>query len=69
MTAPAVLPFDPKHKRVRASEHAVSAVLKAMAENGLHVGKLCIEGGKVEIHVADVDGESAPANHGGPEKW
>lgn len=44
----------PNHsgKRVRASEAAVSAVLRAMAANGIAVGKICIVGGQVEIHCA-----------------
>lgn len=69
MTTQTALSLPSPHKRIRASEHAVSAVLKALAENGLSVDKLCIEGGKVEIHVAGIEEGAPQETHTGLEKW
>lgn len=60
---------DHTGKRVRASERAVSAVLRAMASNGIAVGKLCISGGKVEIIPAGVEETTKPKKHGGLKDW
>lgn len=61
----------PNHsgKRVRASEAAVSAVLRAMAANGIAVGKICITGGQVEIIAAGVEEAPKPKKSGGPKDW
>ncbi|HLP70437.1 MAG TPA: hypothetical protein VK181_23265 [Rhizobium sp.] len=55
--------------RVRASERAITAALNAIIAAGLPVEKLCISGGKVEIHVTGVEGASAPKKHKGPKDW
>lgn len=62
-------PTDHSGKRVRASEAAVSAVLRAMEANGIAVGKLCISGGKVEIIPAGIEKPTQPKNHGGLKDW
>lgn len=51
--------------RVRASEAAIKATLKAMRENGISIARVCITGGKVEIHPGEVEAGSAPANTDG----
>ncbi len=58
-----------KHSRVRASERAVTAALKAIQAVGLPVDKVCINGGQVEIHTRGVEHETQPENDGGLEQW
>ncbi|WP_252835649.1 hypothetical protein [Ciceribacter sp. RN22] len=63
-------PDSPKSsKRVRASERAVSAVLRAMAANGIAVGKICISGGQVEFIPTGVEETTKPTNNGGLKDW
>ncbi|MCO6178810.1 hypothetical protein [Ciceribacter sp. RN22] len=63
-------PDHPKSsKRVRASERAVSAVLRAMAANGIAVGKICVSGGQVEIIPAGVEEATKPKKSGGLKDW
>lgn len=57
------------HKRVRASEHAVKVAIKAMKDCGLPVGKVCINGGRIEIHTAADDAVEHDEDNGGLEKW
>ncbi len=59
----------PPQKRVRASEHALTTALKAMQACGLPVGKVCINGGRIEIHTAGDDCVEAEEDNGGLEKW
>lgn len=56
-------------RRVRASETAIRAALKAIQDAGLPVEKLCVNGGQVEIHCGSVENRPAPKNDGGLEKW
>ncbi|NML73088.1 hypothetical protein HHL25_03005 [Rhizobium sp. S-51] len=60
---------DHSGKRIRASESAVSAVLRAMTANGIAVGKICITGGQVEIIAAGVEEATQPKKSGGPKDW
>jgi hypothetical protein len=60
---------DQPQKRVRASEHALKTAIKAMKDCGLSVGKVCINGGRIEIHTAGDDGVEAEEDNGGLEKW
>lgn len=55
--------------RVRASEAALRTALKALKAEGLSVGKLCITGGQVEIHVGGIEANPLIENDGGPEDW
>lgn len=55
--------------RIRASEAAIKAALKAMREAGLSVKKLCVSGGQVEIHAGAVESEEPPENDGRLKQW
>lgn len=61
----------PNHsgKRVRASEAAVSAVLRAMAANGIAVGKICVVGGQVEIHCGAPTKDAGSGREDGTKSW
>jgi hypothetical protein len=56
-------------KRVRASEHALKTAIRAMKDCGLSVGKVCINGGRIEIHTTRLEGEDPDEDNGGLEKW
>jgi hypothetical protein len=56
-------------KRVRASERALRIALKAMADAGLSVDKLCVTGAQIEIHCGVVEAKPVPKNHGGLKQW
>jgi hypothetical protein len=43
----------PPQKRIKASEHALKTTIKAMKESGLTISKVCINGGRIEIHCVD----------------
>lgn len=58
----------PKATRVRASEKAIRAALRAIKDAGLPVDKVCVSGGQVEIHCSLVERETQE-NDGGLEKW
>ena len=58
-----------KTKRVRASETAIRAALKAIQDAGLPVGKVCINGGQVEIHCSPVGKTDDGRNNEGLEAW
>lgn len=60
---------SPVRSRVRASENAIRAALKAVLETGLSVDKVCVNGGQVEIHCGGVEGPGRPAKDEGLEKW
>lgn len=55
--------------RVRASERSLTIALKAMQDAGLSVDKLCIAGGKIEIHCAHVEEKQPAKNDGGLKDW
>ncbi len=55
--------------RNRVSEHTLAATLKAMRDAGMPVDRVCITGGKVEIHCAPIADDASTENHGGLEKW
>jgi hypothetical protein len=56
-------------KRIRASEHALTTALKAMQACGLSVGKVCINGGRIEIHCAGDDVAEPEEDNGGLKDW
>lgn len=68
MTEAAKPGLDPQ-KRVRASEHALKAAIKAMQECGLSVEKLSISGGRIEIHCGAIEGVTPTDEYAGLEKW
>lgn len=55
--------------RVRASASAIKAALTALRETGIAVDKVCVSGGKVEIHCAHIEGERVDEKDGGLEEW
>lgn len=66
MTAPAL---RSEVKRVRASERAVTAALKAMKNAGLSVEKLCVVGGQINIHAATIENSPDQTEDSGIEQW
>lgn len=58
-----------RSSRVRASEVAIKAALKAIQESGIPVDKVCISGGLVEIHCGQVEGAQAPKKDDGLGEW
>lgn len=65
MTAPVVS----GSRRVRASERAISAAIRAMQNAGLPVGKLLITGSQVEIYCGGVEATAAEKEDEGLGKW
>lgn len=61
--------ITPEPKRLRASETAIRAALRAVRASGLPVDKVCVIGGHVEIHCGHVEGSAAPAKDEGLEEW
>lgn len=59
----------PVSKRIRASQPAIEKAIAAIQSSGLSVDRLLIEGGKVEVVVAPVDGGKVPENHGCFKPW
>ncbi|KQS95335.1 hypothetical protein [Rhizobium sp. Leaf386] len=55
--------------RNRVSERTLAATLKAMRDAGMSVDRVCITGGKVEIHTAPIAGETTVPDDEGLEKW
>ncbi len=55
--------------RNRVSERTLAATLKAMRDAGMSVDRVCITGGKVEIHTTPIAGETTIPDDGGLEKW
>lgn len=53
--------------RIRASANAIKAALSAMQESGLSVDRVCVTGGKVEIHCGGVDEHQSTKNDGSVE--
>lgn len=62
-------PVNPPPTRTRASEVAIRAALRAIQDAGLPVEKVCVNGGKVEIHCAPVEPAKPRENDKGLEKW
>lgn len=60
---------DLRTTRVRASEAAIKAALKAIRETGISVEKVCVTGGQIEIHCGQVDGAEPAEKDDGLEKW
>jgi|HigsolmetaAR201D_1030396.scaffolds.fasta_scaffold24669_2 hypothetical protein len=62
---------EPLHpvKRVRASENAIRAALKAIQDTGLPVEKVCVTGGMVEIHCAPIEIAGSREKDGGLKDW
>ncbi|MDR6632394.1 hypothetical protein J2X72_001178 [Phyllobacterium sp. 1468] len=56
-------------KRIRASERAFRIALKVIRDAGLPVGKVCITGGQIEIHCADVDANETGQKDEGLKQW
>lgn len=55
--------------RTRTSEKAIRAALRAIQDAGLPVEKVCVNGGKVEIHCAPVERVNERPDDKGLEKW
>ncbi|MCM2292268.1 hypothetical protein NAC44_08000 [Allorhizobium sp. BGMRC 0089] len=66
MDAPAP---QPSQRRVRASEKAVTAALRAIRNAGLPVDRLSVSGGQVEIHISGIEPEPASQNDDGLKDW
>lgn len=60
---------DTRQTRVRASEKAIRAALKAIQDAGLPVDKVCVSGAQVEIHCGPVERVRTDQNDGDLEKW
>lgn len=58
-----------KVRRTRASENALRITLAVMQEAGLSVDKVCVTGGKVEIHCAQIAGKPRAKKDGGLKEW
>jgi len=56
-------------KRVRASETAIRAALKAIQDAGLPVEKVCVSGGQIEIHCLPVEAGSTAEKDEGLKDW
>jgi hypothetical protein len=74
MTRAAFIPHDNQAQRrsgprIRASETAIKAALKAIRDAGLSVERVCVTGGQVEIHCGPVEGDIAREKDGGLEEW
>lgn len=60
---------QPGPARVRASEKAIAAALKAILDVGLPVDRVCVSGGRVEIHCGRVEAGERTKNDGGLKDW
>lgn len=58
-----------KHKRVRASESALTVALKVLRDQGLAVDKLLIKGGQFELHIGGIEGDGEQTTDRGLEEW
>jgi hypothetical protein len=63
------LDLTQRQVRVRASENAIRAALHAMQGAGLAVEKLCVNGGKVEIHCRGIEPVPTAQEDGGLKDW
>lgn len=55
--------------RVRASEAAIKAALRAIRGTGISVEKVCVTGGQIEIHCGQVEDMEPAEKDDGLEKW
>lgn len=72
MSAPAAIDAQPspgKATRTRASKTALQVTLEALKEAGLSVDKVCVNGGKVEIHCGQIAQKPAAKKDGGLKEW
>jgi len=60
---------QPSSQRIRASESAIRAALKAIQDAGLPVEKLLVKGGQVEIHCRHIEDAEQEEKDTGLEKW
>lgn len=56
-------------KRMRASQTAISATLRALKASGVPVDKVLVVGGQVEIHCGQVEGAASTKKDRGLEQW
>jgi hypothetical protein len=59
----------PPATRIRASEKAIRAALRAIQDAGLPVDKVCVNGSQVEIHCLAVEETKPTKNDGGLKSW
>lgn len=62
-------PAPGKATRTRASKSALQVTLEALKDAGLSVDKVCVNGGKVEIHCAQVAAKPVAKKDGGLKEW
>jgi len=62
-------PAPGKATRTRASKTALQVTLEALKEAGLYVDKVCVHGGKVEIHCAQIAAKPPAKKDGGLKEW
>lgn len=60
---------DNRQSRIRTSEKAIRAALKAVQDAGLSVDKVCVTGAQIEIHCGSVVNEEPPENDGRLKQW
>ncbi|MFC3208081.1 hypothetical protein [Aquamicrobium soli] len=66
---PSELVADGRRSRVRTSEKAIRAALKALQDAGLSVDKVCVSGAQIEIHCGHVERVEPQEEDGGLEEW
>lgn len=72
MNPPATIEAQPPHgkaTRTRASKTALQVTLEALKDAGLSVDKVCVHGGKVEIHCGQVVAKTTPKKDEGLKEW
>lgn len=62
-------PTPGKATRTRASKTALQVTLEALKDAGLSVDKVCVHGGKVEIHCGQVAAKTTPKKDEGLKEW
>lgn len=60
---------DARTSRVRASEKAIRAALKAIQDAGLPVDKVCVSGAQIEIHCGHIESGEPGKKDDGLEQW
>lgn len=58
-----------KATRTRASKTALQVTLEALKAAGLSVDKVCVNGGKVEIHCGQIAEKPTAKKDGGLKEW
>lgn len=69
MTTNPTNPGQPVSRRVRASESALRVALRALKAEGVPIGKVVLEGGKIEIICVAPDEAAPVARDDGLESW